>query len=450
MIASVGGFLFGFDTAVISGALSSLISQFELAHDPVLQGWLVSSVLMGSVLGAIISGYITDLYGRRWAIRLAAILYMGSALGSAFSPSLDFFLYARLIGGIGVGIAAMAVPLYISEVSPPKIRGGLVSFYQMAIAAGVLCAYFSNEFIGGFWEKGLPHENVLLDKPWRLMLGVEIVPALLFFLMLLFVPKSPRFVLMKKKNAEAFKILSKFGNQSFVREQVKEIKEGLSHESGSLKELFMGQLKKATFIALFMSIISQFSGIDIILHYGPLILEAAGFSSIESLNGQVIFGLILVIFTALAIWKVDRLGRKKILLIGNFGITVALLAIGYLFMTNSTSQIFVLIAISVFVASFAFSLGPLPWIIMSEIFPTKLRGRAMAMATVALFGANWLIAQIFPWLSTTFGEGMTFIGLALLMLPTFPFVLWMLPETKGKSLEEIESTWTTPKKSTGR
>lgn len=440
-IASLGGLLFGFDTAVISGALSSLSLQFGLNEQPVLQGWTVSSVLLGSIVGAGMAGFLADRWGRRFSMKLTAVLYLISAIGSTLAPDLTTFILARLVGGFGVGIAAMVIPLYISEVSPPSIRGSMVSLYQLSVALGILLAYFSNQWIGGLQVTNSGDViDYMLSENWRGMLGMEVIPATLFFLCLYLVPASPRFLMMRDQEEKAFSILEKLSNRATARIETDEIRLALREENGSFRELFSSRLRVPVFIAVFLAIISQFSGIDIILHYGPVILENAGFSFDDSLNGQIIFGVILVLFTLLALWKVDTLGRRRLLLYGNIGVVVSLLSISYLFHTEG-NQTSLIMAISCFIACFSFSLGPLPWIIMSEIFPTKVRGRAMSLGTVILFGANWLLAQLFPWLSDTLGEALTFLILALLMMPTFWFVARVLPETKGRSLEKIESSW---------
>lgn len=446
IVASIGGFLFGFDTAVISGALSPLISYFNLEQDPVLQGWLVSSIILGSVFGAGFSGYLADRYGRKNILFFTAVLFLISAVGSSFVSSFTLFIAARFIGGIAVGIAAMVAPLYISEVSPPSIRGRMISAYQFAVTIGVLAAYFSNDYL-----RKLAHQTSLSDMAawqqwmlgdlWRAMLASEIIPSLAFIILLFIVPESPRYLMMRSKEKEAKDILVKVSGELIAERETLEIKQALSQEEGTVGQLFTRGLRKATFLALFLSVVSQFSGIDIVLHYGPVILERAGFSFGNSLYGQIIFGIVLVVFTVLAMWKVDQLGRKKLLLIGNAGIFLSLLAMGWFFYSPGLSQNALIISISFFIASFAFSLGPIPWIIMAEIFPTKIRGRAMAIATLALFGANWLVAQLFPLLSAVLGEHGTFWLLAVLTIPTFFVVGKILPETKGKSLEELETMW---------
>jgi MFS transporter, SP family, arabinose:H+ symporter len=447
VVAALGGFLFGFDTAVISGALSPLINYFHLQESPVLQGWLVSSIILGSVVGAGISGWLADTFGRKIVLILTAVLFLVSAIASAAASSFIFFISARLVGGLAVGIAAMVAPLYISEVSPPGIRGRMISMYQFAITIGVLVAYFSNDYLrrlsidslNNFAPGGLMHW--LLADLWRGMLGSEIIPSLLFFILLFLVPQSPRFMMMLGQEKKAMRILVKVSGEITAQKELVEIRDALSKETGSVMQLLMPGLRKATFIALFLSVVSQFSGIDIVLHYGPVIMERAGFSFANSLFGQIIFGIVLVVFTVISMWKIDALGRRRLLMLGNAGIFLSLLVMGWIFKSPKPSETGLIVSISFFIASFAFSLGPIPWIIMAEIFPTKIRGRAMAIATLVLFAANWLIAQLFPLMSEKLGEGGMFWLLAILAIPTFFFVWKVLPETKGKSLEELETLW---------
>ncbi len=413
IITAFGGFLFGFDTAVISGAISPLTDYFHLENEPVLLGWVVSSVLLGSVIGAACSG-IADHIGRKKTLIIAAILFTLSALGSAMAETLWMFISFRLIGGLGVGIAAMVVPLYISEISPPKIRGRMVAMYQLSITFGVLVAYFSNEFFRLIAEGFIANQNSsalmawLMGDIWRLMLGSEFIPAVAFLILLFLIPLSPRYALSIGHKNKALSILSRINGQASAVQEIQEINASLKLEKGTFFQLFQAELTKPTLIALFLAIISQLSGIDIILHYGPLILERGGLTFGESLYGQIIFGIVLVVFTIVAMWKVDRIGRRKLLLIGNFGVFISLLVIGFLFHLNQNVETSLIIAISFFIASFSFSLGPIPWIIMSEIFPTKIRGRAMALGTLALFGSNWFVAQMFPWVSQVLGENGTF------------------------------------------
>lgn len=409
-VAALGGFLFGFDTAVISGALSPLIQHFDLASQPALQGWLVSSVVLGSVVGALLSGYLSDRLGRKPTLVWVGILFLISSIGAAASGTFFLFVCFRLMAGIAVGTAAMVSPLYIAEVAPVGIRGRMVALNQFALTIGILIAYLSNNYIGSVLSSQVYTVGFLFEgvEIWRIMLGTAAVPSLLFLLLLVFVPESPRFLMMADK----------------------------AQSAASIADLVKPPLRKTTLIVLYLAIVSQLSGIDLVLHYGPLILERAGFSFVDSLGGQLAFGVVLVLFTLLAMWKVDTLGRRPLLFIGNAGICCTLLLIGYFFTDAAFSETGLLVAISCFVACFAFSMGPIPWIVMAELFPTKVRGQAMALATFSLFGANWIIAQLFPISMEHLGESLTFWLLAVITLPTFFFIWKILPETKGKALEE--------------
>ena len=438
-VAALGGFLFGFDTAVISGALRPLIQYFDLASHPALQGWLVSSVVLGSVIGALLSGYFADRFGRKFTLVWVGILFLVSSIGAAASETFFMFSCFRLLAGIAVGIAAMVSPLYIAEVAPVAIRGRMVALNQFALTIGILIAYLSNNYIGGALSDRLHATESLFagTEIWRIMLGTAAVPSLLFLLLLVPVPESPRFLMLAHKERAAYDLLCKLNGPTVAGEELRLIRSASSGGAVSMADLVKPPLRSTTFIALYLAIVSQLSGIDLVLHYGPLILERAGFSFVDSLGGQLAFGTVLVLFTLLAMWKVDTLGRRPLLFIGNAGICCTLLLIAYFFTDAAFSETGLLIAISCFVACFAFSMGPIPWIVMAELFPTKVRGQAMALATFSLFGANWVVAQLFPISMEHLGEPATFWLLALITLPTFFFVWKILPETKGKALEEV-------------
>ncbi|MFB2117722.1 sugar porter family MFS transporter [Parapedobacter sp. 2B3] len=437
-VAALGGFLFGFDTAVISGALSPLIQYFDLASQPVFQGWLVSSVVLGSVVGALLSGYSADRFGRKPTLVWVGILFFMSSIGSAVSDTFVMFICFRLVAGVAVGMAAMVSPLYIAEVAPVAIRGRMVALNQFALTIGILVAYFSNNFIGSMVSDQV-HALASLFAPveiWRMMLGAAAIPSLVFLLLLVFMPESPRFLMLIQRDSAAFNILRKLNGSQMAQKEMQLSRSTMAGTTISVGGLFKPPLRMTTFIALYLAIVSQLSGIDLVLHYGPLILERAGFSFMDSLGGQLVFGVVLVVFTLLAMWKVDTLGRRPLLFAGNAGICITLLLIGYLFTDDAFSETGLLVAIACFVACFAFSMGPIPWIVMAELFPTKVRGQAMALATFSLFGANWIIAQLFPVSMEYLGESATFWLLAVITLPTFIFIWKYLPETKGKTMEE--------------
>lgn len=439
LTAACGGFLFGFDTAVISGALSPLVRYFALEENPVLQGWIVSSVVLGSVIGAIVSGYLADHFGRKKTLVLTGILFLVSSAGAALSSSFSFFILFRLMCGVAVGVAAMASPLYLAEVSPARIRGRVVALNQLTLTVGVLLAYISNICI----QKAMEADSVILGmnfsgiEEWRLMLGIAVLPSLAFLLLLAGVPESPRFLAIHAHKTDvALKLLTRVVGKQEAEREIEQIRAMSAEKILPMSRLISHPFRTTTFIALFLAIVSQLSGIDIVLHYGPIILERSGMSFGDALASQLVFGVVLVIFTSVAMWKIDAWGRRPLLLIGNAGVFVALLFIGYFLVGENFSENGLLIAISCFVASFAVSLGPVPWIIMSEIFPSSIRGQAMALATFMLFGANWLVAQLFPVSVFHLGEKVTFWVLAVCAVPTFFFIWKVLPETKGKLLED--------------
>ncbi len=439
-----GGFLFGFDTAVISGTVGPLERQFRLGA--ALLGWTVSSALLGSVVGAAASGTLSDRYGRKISLILSGVLFLVSAVGSALAPALSALIAARLVGGIGVGIAGMIAPLYVAEVSPAAVRGRMVALCQLAITIGVLGAYLSNSLLRQLADSpdssgGHGLFDWIRDEVWRGMFAAEALPAAVFCAALLLVPESPRFLAKQGAYQKAEEVLRRLAGRASASAQIAEIRDALAREGGAFRELFSGPLAKPTFIAIYLSVFSQLSGIDVVIYYGPKIFEEAGFSFGRALDGQVFIGIILVLFTLVALWKIDRAGRRLLLAVGNAGVFVTLLLMGMFFHLEAVNDGWLIVATSGFIASFAFSLGPIPWIVMAEIFPTKLRGRAMALATLVLFGTTGLLGQVFPWMLETLGAANTFYLLAAGTLPTFGFVLKILPETMGRTLEEIEQTW---------
>lgn len=444
VIASLGGFLFGYDTAVISGTLSFVRTQFEL--NPAVEGWYVSSALVGCVIGVSGAGWLSDTYGRKIILLLAAALFSISAIGCALSANFSELVIYRLIGGMGVGMASMLSPMYISEISPPKLRGRLVALYQLAITIGILSSFFVNAWLldasgtPGFTNK--PNlQLILVDEVWRAMLGMEAIPAIAFFLLVLTIPKSPRWLVINGKADKAESILKRLVGSKEALKEIKEIEETIALEKGSWKMLLDPGIKVAVFLGVSLAVLAQFTGIDAIIYYGPRILESAGFGLSDALGGQVIIGIINVVFTLVAIWKIDQIGRKPLLIIGTTGMFISLTIIGFLFAVGIAEGILLLTFILIFIASFAFSLGPVVWVLLSEIYPTKIRGRAMSIATVATWIGTSIIGQLIPISLEGIGPSFTFWIFALFCLPTI-YIGWkIMPETKGKTLEEIERYW---------
>jgi SP family arabinose:H+ symporter-like MFS transporter len=442
-IAAIGGLLFGFDTAVISGANGFLKEQFRLG--PLMRGWLVSSALVGCLIGAAAGGWLSDRFGRKRILLLAGALFVATSLGCSLAAEIHLLIIARLIGGMGVGIASMVVPLYIAEISPAHLRGRMVTFYQFAITIGVLAAYFSNAALLEVAQRYQTSTDMVpwlrwmfVDQVWRGMLGSLMLPAGAFFLLLLFVPESPRWLTKQGRADQALEILSRIAGRSDAQRQMDEIRETISHEAGNIGQLFQPGMRRALGIAVFLACAGQLSGINAIIYYGPTILEGAGYHTGSALGGQVVFGVVGVVFTLLALWKMDTMGRRPLLFIGTLGIFVSLLMVGLFFKTGVTTGYLLVLFISMFLASFAFSLGPIPWVVMSEIFPTRIRGRAMSIATLCLWLTNTVICQAFPWMDEHWGPAATFWTYAAMVSPVFLFVWKVMPETKGRSLEELE------------
>jgi len=447
-VAALGGFLFGFDTAVISGTESFLTRQFQL--DALMLGWVVSSALVGCVVGSAAGGWLSDRFGRKNILVLSAVLFTATGLGCAVAPNAHVLTAARLIGGIGVGVASMVAPLYIAEISPPRHRGRMVSFYQFAITIGILAAYFSNAMFlrlshaGASVAGGGLYQWMVVDEVWRGMFGSMLVPAAVFLLLLMGVPESPRWLAKRRRHDHALGILARVAGRLEAEREMTEIRETISHEAVELRQLFRPGMRKALAMSVFLACSAQLSGINAIIYYGPKIFEDAGFVISDALGGQVILGIVNVVFTVLAMWKVDTMGRRPLLLVGNLGVFLSLAAVATLFATGVTGGTLLIFFISTYLACFAFSLGPLPWVLMSEIFPTHVRGRAMSIATFSLWLTNTVVCLTFPSLAQMLGPASTFAIYAVMVLPVFVFVIKFMPETKGRSLEELEKMFSAP------
>lgn len=433
-IAALGGLLFGYDTAVIAGAIGFLETKFQLS--PAMTGLAASSAIWGCVIGALGAGYMSDKWGRKNILIVTAILFAVSAIGSALPRNLGEFVIARLIGGIGVGAASMLSPLYISEIAPAEKRGMLVTLYQLAIVIGINVIYFINLLIAG---SGTEQWNI--DMGWRYMLGSEIVPSALFLIALIFVPESPRWLASKNRNEEAMKILEKVNGPHRAAEVMSEIRETLREEKGTVSELFAPGLRTAMIVGVFLALFSQITGINAIIYYAPEIFKSVGFGTDSAMLQTVIIGLTNTAFTFVAIGLIDKVGRRKLLLWGVTGMIICLLGVGIVFYFGFSSGPLLLLFILGFIASFASSLGPIPWVIISEIFPTKTRGIAMSFATLTLWIGVVLITQLTPILLKEAGGAVTFwiFGFNAILLLIFTYK--MIPETKGKTLEEIEKYW---------
>ncbi len=439
IVAALGGLLFGYDTAVIAGAIGFLQQHFDL--NAAEKGWAVSNALVGCIIGVASAGFLSDALGRKKVLILAAIMFAISAVGSALPVTFTQFVIFRMIGGLGVGAASMVSPLFIAEISPPAIRGKLVSWNQFAIVFGMLMVYFVNYKIEGF---GTEAWNV--STGWRWMIGSETLPAIFFLALLWFVPESPRWLIKQGRVEEGQKILANIGGEAHAKAQVEDIQKTVAQESGSLKELFKPGLRLILFVGIGLAILQQVTGINVIIYYAPEIFKTLGASSDVALLQTVVVGAFNLGFTIVAMTFVDRVGRKPLMLIGAVGMGISLLAFGMTMYFHITAA-WVLIFVLSYIASFALSVGPVTWVILSEIFPTRIRGRLMAICTIMLWLANILITQTFPmldeneWLVEQFNHGFTFWIYAVLCIALFLVVKLGVPETKGKTLEEIERHW---------
>jgi SP family arabinose:H+ symporter-like MFS transporter len=431
IVVSLGGFLFGFDMAVISGVLPLVQKQFLLTA--VQQGWFVSSALVGCIIAVVFSGELSDRLGRKKPLFIASILFVISALGCAFIPSLPGVICFRLLGGIGIGIASSVVPLYISEIAPAGKRGRLVTYYQFALTLGILIAYLSNAAL----VSSAKDTTLSADLLWRAMFGIGAVPALLFFLGLFLVPESPRWLIQKGRRQEGNTIISRITGETIVTSQEEELVQPRS----SYREVFARPMRKALLIGILLPLFSQFSGINAIIYYGPSILSNAGISLSNSLLSQVIFGLANMLFTLLAVWKVDTWGRRPLYLFGTAGAAITLLLTGFCFWYGATESIWLLVCVLAFLACFAFSIGPLKFVVASEIFPNAIRGRALAISIMVMWVADTIVGQLTPMLLKEIGSSGTFWFFSFFCVVAFIFVYRYLPETKGRSLEQIEEDW---------
>lgn len=442
LVAALGGFLFGFDTAVISGTVSLVKQDFSLTA--VSEGWFVSCALLGCIIGVSCSGKLSDRYGRKIVLILSAILFLASALGCMFSGTFEVLILFRFIGGLGIGVASMVSPLYISEFSPSRYRGTMVSLYQLALTIGIVLAYFSNAYLAEHAPdhagEGIMHQ-VFSSEVWRGMLGLGAVPAFIFLISLFMVPESPRWLLLKGREQEAHGILLKIDGSAAAVKEIEAFRAQHTYGDTSLKELFKPVYRKALYIGLLLPFLSQVCGINAVIYYGPRILEQAGFALNDALGGQVTIGLVNVVFTFVAIFTIDKWGRKPLLYVGIGGAVISLVIIGMLFAMGVTSGPWILMFILAFIACFAFSFGPVCWVVVGEIFPNAMRGKAMALATLSLWVGNFLVGQLTPALLEGVGSSWTFFLFAICCSPALWITWKLIPETKGRSLEDIENYW---------
>lgn len=438
--AALGGLLFGYDTAVISGAIGNLTEYFHLS--PVETGWAISSALVGCLIGAFFSDYLSDTFGRKVTMLITAVLFILNSVGTALPISFSMFVIFRIVGGIGVGIASMVVPMYIAEIAPPKRRGALVGNYQLAIVIGIVVVYFVNYFIA---LQGDAAWN--LNMGWRWMFGSEIIPSILFIFFIFLIPESPRWLLQKGKSDEAIAVLQKINTAEDAIQVQSEIQNSIHQANkNQWSQLVNPNFKKALFVGVGLSVLQQLTGINAILYYAPEIFKSLGSSTDVSLLETSILGIVNLIFTLLAIRWVDKMGRKPLLYIGSIGMTIALAAVGFFIYFDAMGN-WVLPFLLLFMASFSISWGPIVWVLLSEIFPSKIRSLALAISVFIQWVANFIVTQVFPslveneWLNENFNGAFPFYLFSIICLFSLFFVWKKIPETKNKTLEEMETLW---------
>lgn len=456
-IAATGGLLFGFDTGVISGAIPFLQDFFSLTDSQVEN--LTALGLIGAVVGALIAGPITDFMGRRKIILASAFVFATGALWTGFAPSVTQLMISRFYLGLAIGASSFAVPLYISEISPTKIRGTLVSMFQLLITVGILAAYLS--------DNAFADNNNL--ECWRPMLWVGVIPALILFIGMFFLPETPRWLMSKGREDESRKILNRIEDTEFVEESILSMKDDINidRNQASWKEIFKPWLRNALIIAAGIMFFQQFVGINTVIYYSPKIFLAAGFEGAEAaIAASVIVGVVNVLFTIISLFIIDKLGRRKLYFIGVSGITLALICMGLGFMLPGAGKWFLVISMLVYIAFFAISLGPLGWLIITEVFPTKVRGIGSSIGSLSNWGFNTLVVWTFYKMASAIGNakevvvpegkdlsdvcptciGSVFWIFAAIAIAGLVWGYFFIPETKGVSLEKIEEHWRSGKK----
>lgn len=431
LVAALGGFVFGYDTAVISGTTEALQVFFGMSD--LALGWVVSSALVGCVMGVPLAGWFADNFGRKTALFFAAVLFTVSAVASAFPTGVWFLIAARLLGGVGVGIASMVTPMYIAEVSPPKHRGALVSMNQIAIVSGMVGAYAVNRSIVGWGDA-----DWMVNFGWRWMFGLETGPALVFLLLTFFIPETPRWLAKQEKFDDSMAVLGKIASPARAPAAYDEIIRSLHEEEGKMRELFRPGARRITYMAMVLALFQAITGINIVMYYAPRIFLSAGIGAGDAYSHSIIIGSIMVLFTIFSLFLVDKWGRRYLMISASAGMGISLLLMGLAFQQAESQGTLLLVCTLAYVASFSIGMGGIYWVVVSEIFPNRIRGRAMALSVVFLWGGNFLVAQFFPWMLTSL-KGDVFFVFAGSCLLCLLFIARFLPETKGSSLEDLEA-----------
>lgn len=449
VVAALGGFLFGYDAAVISGTISQVTARFSL--DEIQVGWFVGCALIGSIIGVLMAGKLSDRWGRKVTMLVAAVFFSVSGIACAFVGSFEQLVVARILGGIGIGVVSIVSPLYISEVSIAQYRGRLVSLYQLAVTIGFLGAYLTNFQLLHFSQSGAVLNTgwmnlVFVSEVWRGMLGFCSLPAILFFCIIFFIPESPRWLILKGRDERAVRIFRKiYLSEVEVDTQLQDTKSVVQSETKSdWKFLLQPGIFKAVLIGAAIAILGQFMGVNAVLYYGPTIFEEAGLSGGDALFSQVLVGIVNVVTTIIAVFIIDKVGRKKLVYYGVSGMVLSLLLIGFYFHFSESMGLpnsFLLFFFLFYVFCCAISISAVIFVLLSEMYPTRIRGMAMSIAGFALWIGTYLVGQLTPWMLQNLTPTGTFLLFALMCMPYMLIVWKLIPETTGKSLEEIERYW---------
>ena len=443
VVAAIGGILFGYDTAVISGTTAIVKSQFHLTD--MMEGWYVGCALIGSICGVLVAGSLSDYLGRKLTMLISAALFSISAIGCAVCGSFDSLVAFRIIGGVGIGIVSIVSPIYISEVSPAKIRGTLVSLYQLAVTIGFLLAYLANWVIDSsadLTSSGNLWINMWNSEMWRGMLGSETLPALLFFFIIFFIPESPKWLIVTGKMDKASLVLGKiYSAKEDVDSEIAQTRESLGTDKGSWADLLKPGILLAVIAGSAIAILGQFMGVNAVLYYGPKIFADAGFDN--PMFSTVLVGVVNCVTTILAVFIIDKVGRKQLIYWGVSGMIICLLAIGIYFAWGAAIGLgngFMLTFFLAYVFCCAISISAIVFVLLSEMYPNSVRGRAMSIAGFALWIGTYLIGQLTPVL-LGWSQAGTFFIFAAMCVP-YMLIMWkVIPETTGKTLEEIEQYW---------
>ncbi|MEQ9168709.1 MAG: sugar porter family MFS transporter [Fulvivirga sp.] len=447
-VAALGGLLFGYDTGVINGTQFYFSKYFEL--ESAMKGWVVSSALVGCFLGAISSGFMTKTIGRKNSLIISALMFTisawGSGMPSVLPETITVLVIFRIIGGIGIGLASMAAPTYIAEIAPKDRRGVLVSFYQLAIVTGFFVVFLATYFIGNNFT---PEENV--SEGWRWMFWSELIPCFLFLVLTFFIPRSPRWLMMVGKEEEALKVLNRLHEPEAALKEIEEIKHSLKREANSEAKtvsVWQSAVLPIVLIGSALSLLQQFTGINAVLYYGGDIFEKAlGYGQEDVLAQQILLGAVNFGFTFVAMYMVDKWGRKPLILFGSYGMLLGFILLGGSLYFNQVGVIS-LIGVLMFIGSFAMSMGPVTWVLLSEMFPNSVRSTAMSIAVAVQWGGNYLVSQMFPIMAESeanvsgpWNKSMPYVVFGICIIILIVFTKKYVLETKGKSLEELEGVW---------